>query len=82
MICRCAILSTIRCTRALDEIAYRIETKQSQNSVVRFMRFMEHPDMIAELTKKLNVALDLFKVLCGALSFTGRVLRGVYSLAL
>jgi hypothetical protein len=50
----------------LDEIANRIETKQSQNSFVRFMRFMEHPDMIAEMTKKLNVALDLFKVLCGS----------------
>jgi hypothetical protein len=81
MICGCAILNRIRCIRALDEIANRIETKQSQNSFVRFMRFMEHPDMIAEMTKKLNVALELFKVLCGSLSFVGQALRGVHSLA-
>jgi hypothetical protein len=63
MICGSAILNRLRCIRALDEITNRIETKQSQNCFVRFIRFMEHPDMIAELSKKLNVALDLFKVL-------------------
>jgi hypothetical protein len=47
----------------LDEIANGIKTKQSQSGFVRFVRFMEHPDMIADMTKKLNAAIDLFQVL-------------------
>ncbi|KAB5591451.1 hypothetical protein CTheo_5096 [Ceratobasidium theobromae] len=49
--------------QSLSDVIKSIEEKQRQGIFDRFMHFMEYPDLIAEMTQKLNSVIDQFTVL-------------------